>query len=102
MRISRPDSSRLASRRLRYFFTTIDVAARKHPQSVSRFDRPADEHDLSAGGADDRADGNLGIEIDDLPARHADRPFRFGRLELAHLEATAAGRAEAVGNRFHL
>ena len=51
--------ARLANRGARDLLAAIDVAAGEHPQSVSRLDRPAHQHELLVRGADDRADGDL-------------------------------------------
>src|SRR3982751_4543873 len=60
------------------------------PRPSTRRPRPAGE---------DRADGNFRIDVEDEPARRADQPFRFGRLEQPPFEWTPAARAVAVGER---
>ena len=91
--------ARLADRRHRKRLAAVDVAAGEHPQSVARFDRPPDEHQPVARASDDRADGDLRIDVEDEAAARADRPFRIGRIEETALERAAASRAELIGVR---
>src|SRR5262249_36007218 len=73
----------------------VDVAAGKHPLAVARLDR-APHEDERAARVDDRADGDLRIDVEDEPAARARRPLRLARLEQTPLERAAAARAEAV------
>ena len=78
-------------------FASIDEAAGKHPPPVPRLDGAADQHDVIVAVADDRADRDLRILVEDEPAAPADEPVRFGRLERPQIEVAAAERTEAVG-----
>ena len=71
--------ARLADGGRRHQFAAIDESARKHPLPIAGLDRPPDEHDLIVAVADDRADGDLRILIEDEPASRADQPVRFRR-----------------------
>ena len=80
----------------------IDVAAGEDPLPVSGFDGALDQHDLAAAAdANDRADGNLRIEIEHEPARiiRAYEPFRLRNLQHARLERAAAHGAELIRRR---
>ena len=91
--------TRFAHRRVHERFTTVDVSARKHPLPVAGFDRAAHEHQPIAGGADDRAHGDLGIDVEDeaAAAAHETRPIAGAHLAL--FERVAAPRAEAIRER---
>ena len=64
-----------------HLFAPIDVAAGKHPPAVARLDGAAHEHDVVALVADDRADGDLRIEIEHEAAARADEARRLARLQ---------------------
>ena len=102
-RTSSPHSSR-ASRTAAtgQRLAAIDVSARKHPSAVARLDGAPHQDDPIAGDLDDRADGDLRVEIEDEPAPRADRPLRFGALQQAAFERAAASRAEGEWRRFVL
>ena len=69
MRMSRPDLfACLADGGGQHLFATIDEAAGEHPLPIARLDRAADEDDVIVGVADDRADRDLRILIEDEPA----------------------------------
>src|SRR5262245_46419051 len=70
--------ARLADRGIGERLAAIDVAAGKHPLAVPWLDRAADEHDAVIRGFDDRADGDLRIEVDNEPAARADGSLWFG------------------------
>jgi hypothetical protein len=52
---------------------------------------------VAVGVADDRADRDLRILIEDEAATDADQTVRLRRLEVPQLEVGAAERAETVG-----
>ena len=83
-RTSRPAFfARLADGRGRERLAAVDVAAGKHPQAVAGLDRAADEHQPRSAVRDDRADGDLRIEVEDEAARGADEAIGLGRLQAA-------------------
>ena len=71
--------ARLAHGGRLHLLAAIDVAAGEHPLAVAGLDRAPDEHDVIALVADDGADRDLRIEVEDEPAAHADQARRFGR-----------------------
>ena len=88
--------ARFAHRRRRQRLAAIDVAAGKYPEPVARLDRAAHEHDPSAARFDDRADGDLRIDVEDEAALRAHGPLRLAWLQQAALECAAAARTEPV------
>jgi hypothetical protein len=77
----------------------IDIAARKHPLAIAGFNRTFDEDDSPATGADDGADGNLRIDVEDESAPDAHEPIGLVRLQRALFEAMSAPRAISIGVR---
>jgi hypothetical protein len=55
--------TRFADRRQGDLLTAIDIAPGKHPLAIARLDGALYEHDLAARHPDDRAHGDLRIEI---------------------------------------
>jgi peptide deformylase len=91
--------ARLAHGRGEQRLTAIDVPAGEDPFPVARFDRAPDEHEAfrrRRGDANDGADGNLRIEVEDEAALRADEPLRLAGLQPPALEETAASRAKPV------
>src|SRR5678816_1777719 len=79
------------------FFAAIDETSRKDPLPVARLDCPTNEHKVVALVADDGSDRDLGIEIKDEAAAHADEAFRLVRAQHPAFEVAATHRAVAVG-----
>src|SRR5204862_883576 len=77
----------------------IDVAAGKHPFAVAGLDGATDEHDAARLAADDRADRDLGIDVEDEAARAADEPLGLGRFQQLALERPAAPWTKSIGVR---
>src|SRR5262245_12049509 len=90
-----------AARRCRELLAAIDVATGKDPEAITWLDRAPDQHDLFVAGANDRSDGNLRIEVDDVSARCADRPLRIRGLQSSRLERRTAGRAISINRIVH-
>ena len=88
--------ARFADRGGGELLAAVHVAARKHPEPVARLDRPPHQHEARVRRLDDRADRDLGIEIEDETAPRAHQPVRIAGLEAPRLEGAPAGRAEAV------
>src|SRR5204863_287445 len=76
------------NRRSHQRFPSIDVAAGKHPLAVTGIDGAPYEHEAAGAGPDNRADGNLRIEIKHKPAARADGPFGLGRFPRARSSCT--------------
>src|SRR5262249_5902140 len=88
--------TRLANCRGRQRLAAVDVAAGKHPLAVARLDRAANENELPAARVDDRADGDLRIDVEHETAARAHGALGLARLEELSLERAAAPRAELV------
>src|SRR6185437_9112159 len=82
-------------------FSTIDVAAREHPQSVARFDRPSDENDSVVCRGDDGADRDFGIEVVDVAAAAAHEARRIAGFQLPCFEGASTSRAESERGFLH-
>src|SRR4029453_10696571 len=77
------------------FLAAIDVPAREHPQAITRFDGSTDEDDLVVSGRDNGADGNLRIEVMNVPAAPAHEPRRIAGFHLPCFEGAATCGTEA-------
>src|SRR5262249_38416919 len=75
----------------------IDVSAGEDPLAVAGLDRAPHQHEAAASGLDDRADGDLRVDVEDEAARGAHRTLGLGRFQPPPVERAAAPRTEAVG-----
>src|SRR4051812_31602754 len=74
--------------------SAVDVATGEDPFAVPRFDRATHEDDAIGGGADDRADSDLRIDVEHEAARRADKAGRFGRADRPSFQRCSASGAE--------
>ena len=91
--------ARFADGRVDERLTAIDVATRKDPFAVTRFDAAAQEDEPILDRADDGADRDLRIQVEDEPTCSADETLGFTLLEQAPFERAAAAWAEPVAVR---
>jgi hypothetical protein len=98
-RTSSPLFAGLSNGRDRERLAAIDVAAREDPFAVAGLDRAPHQNQTSGVDPDDRADGDLRIQVEDEAARRADEPFGLPRPDHPPLERAAAAGAEPIVGR---
>ena len=77
--------------------TTVHVTAGEDPLPVARLDGATHQDQPLIVGADDRADGHLGVQVEHEAAGGADQANGIALLQETCLERTAAARTEAIG-----
>src|SRR4029453_7169009 len=80
----------------RHQFAAIDESSWKHPFAVAGLDGATDQDDLVIAVADDGANRDLRILIEDESAARADQTIGFALLDRAQLQVGSAKRAMAI------
>ena len=93
--------ARLADRGGDERLAAIDVAAGKHPLAVAGLDGAPHQHEPAIVALDDRADGDLRIEVEDEAAPRADEALGLAGLQQPRARARrrSAGRSGRRANR---